>query len=251
MRKFGLIGHPLGHSLSQKLFADRYPQWDYHLYERDSVTDIASWATTEGIDGFNVTIPFKETIMEYLDEVESTARAIGAVNCVKVVRTPHHKPKLIGYNTDAPAFEETLALQLNGIAAQQALILGNGGAAKAVAHGLQHLNINHRFLTHSDIDRLKIHGGDLSSYDIIVNATPVGMFPDRAVSPLNIDNGRLQLPTGQWLCYDLIYNPDQTLLLQQAAAKGAKTCNGMAMLKRQAALSWEIWGCGDVDLLSC
>ena len=241
MKKYGLIGKTLSHSRSPQWFAEMFVRRgvadaEYRLYEMDSVVNLRRWADDDGISGFNVTIPFKEAVVPQLDELDPAARCIGAVNCVA-----RRGNRLVGYNTDAPAFAETLSPLLQPWH-REALVLGTGGAAKAVAYALQGMGIGCTMVSRSP----RLHAGAVSyaqavemapTHLIVVNATPVGMHPDTACSPWP-ENGVIG---PRHLCYDLIYNPSPTLFLQQAAEQGAATINGTAMLHRQAELSWELW----------
>lgn len=241
MKRYGLIGEKLSHSQSPQWFGEMFRREgitdaSYRLYEMDSVDNLRRWVFEDDILGFNVTIPYKETVMAHLDALDEAARAIGAVNCV--VR---QGDRLVGHNTDAPAFAETLAPLLR-LWHSQALVLGTGGAAKAVAYALRGMDINCTMVSRSPDS----HPGAVSytqaaamaaTHMLIVNATPVGMYPHTAQNPWP-DNGVLG---PRHLCYDLIYNPAPTLFLRLAAEQGAATINGTAMLHRQAVLSWELW----------
>lgn len=242
--KFGLIGKTLGHSYSQAWFEAMFAregiaEASYRLFPLDPLPDLHCWAAAQGLSGFNVTVPYKEAVLPQLDELDSTAAAIGAVNCVRVT-----DGRLIGNNTDAPAFRATIEPLLQPHHTQ-ALILGTGGAAKAVAYSLHQLGIRYTFVSrHPDEHPNAIGYGDFitvgqTTVDVplIINATPVGMFPHVAASPLP-DN----FPwSTRHLCYDLVYNPSPTLLMQQAKAKGATVMSGLEMLHRQAELSWHLW----------
>lgn len=242
--KFGLIGRTLGHSWSQRWFESMFLREniagaEYRLYEFPSLDDLRQWVADTRLQGFNVTIPYKESVIPYLDDLDDVARSIGAVNCVAV-----RQGRLIGHNTDSPAFRDTLRPLLRP-AHSSALILGTGGAAKAVAHALRGLGIDPVFVSRNP----ESHLGSISYSEavkllpqrlILVNATPVGMHPDAGITPWP-DCSHI---TSQHICYDLIYNPEKTRFLQDCAARGAQTVNGLAMLERQALLSWQIWtGC--------
>lgn len=237
MRHYALIGRTLTHSYSKQLFdAQHFADADYRLCAMPSVDGLRRWVEREGIDGFNVTNPYKQAVIPHLDALDAEARAIGAVNCVCV-----DGGRLIGHNTDAPAFRDTLERGKW----ETALILGTGGAARAVAHALGQMGIPYRFVSRTPERHPDAIGySQLSTFrfppsTLIVNATPVGTFPDVDRSPLNFSE--LQPPTSGFFVYDLVYNPSPTLLLRQAAAAGAATHDGLAMLHRQAALSWALW----------
>ncbi|MBP5527847.1 MAG: shikimate dehydrogenase [Bacteroidales bacterium] len=237
MRHYALIGYPLTHSLSKELFdRQHFADADYRLCPMPSLENLREWVAREHIDGFNVTSPHKQTLLPLLDDLSPEACAIGAVNCVRV-----EEGRLIGHNTDAPAFRDTLVRTKNF---RQALILGTGGAARAVAYALDQLGIPYLFVSrtpekHPDAigyEKLSTFNFQLST--LIVNATPVGTYPDINRSPLASDHW----PPTIGLVYDLVYNPSPSLLLQQASAADAAIQDGLAMLHRQAELSWEIWG---------
>lgn len=255
MRHYALIGNPLGHSWSQRLFEESVPagEADYSLCPMPSLDGLRHWVAENGICGFNVTSPYKEAILPLLDEVSPTAREIGAVNCVKVAGGRLH-----GYNTDAPAFRQTLetAIRQSNIADQadgtpqaieQSFILGTGGAARAVAYALRQMGIAHTFVSRRPEDREKrnetwrvIGYNELATCDlqstILINATPVGTWPNVDATPLP------HPPASSFtLVYDLIYNPSPTRLMKECAKRGAKATGGLAMLRLQAKLSRDIF----------
>ena len=243
MRHYALIGSTLTHSYSKQLFdAQHFADADYRLCPMPSVEGLREWVQREGIDGFNVTNPYKQAVIPLLDELTSEARAIGAVNCVCV-----NGNRLVGHNTDSPAFRDTLsslASRLSPFTA--AFILGTGGAAQAVAYALGQLGIPHTFVSR----RPELHPGSigythlssslLAPFTLLVNATPVGTDPDVDRSPLDLSPFASHL--SPFALYDLVYNPSPTLLMRQAAMAGATVCDGLAMLHRQAELSWNLWG---------
>ena len=247
MIQAGLIGTPLGHSASAAYFAQHHPDCCYRAHEMVSLEGLRQWVEEERLDGFNVTIPYKRAIIEHLDAVDDTARRIGAVNCVRVQRK-EGRTILTGYNTDYQAFAETLQPMLQPWH-RRALVLGTGGAAQAVGFALQKLGIDHTFVSRTPKAHPKAIGYDqLPSLllptnpstlqpTIIINATPVGMWPNTAASPMP----DIQGIGPQHLCYDLIYNPEKTRWLHEATQRGATTCNGTAMLHRQADFSLERW----------
>lgn len=244
MIALGLIGHPLGHSFSPRLFASLFEQdgiadGSYRLFDLTprqlTAYDLRQLVDSQRLSGFNVTVPYKEAVVTLLDTLDEMAARIGAVNTVKVERGI-----LKGYNTDAPAFADTLKPLLRPHH-RRALILGSGGAAKAAACALRELGVEYSLVSRTP------HGDNMIGYDeayrragqclLIVNATPVGMHPHDDLSPW----AEPQLLTPQHLCYDLVYNPSPTRFLREAAAMGATTIGGLAMLERQATLSWKIW----------
>lgn len=245
MRLFGIIGYPLGHSFSQKHFTEKFERegLDGHYYRKFELSDISQLpALVESepdLCGFNVTIPYKISILDYLDETEDTVAEIGAVNTVRVTRQSG-RPFLHGYNTDAPAFRESLIKNLASLP-ESALVLGTGGASRSVMHTLLDLNIRA-----VPVSRQPVRGG--YSYDelpgdviheagLIVNTTPVGMAPDVEAMP-PIDYSFLR--EGQ-LLFDLIYNPRVTAFLARGEEHGCQTVNGEEMFLIQAELAWGIW----------
>ena len=245
MRKYGLIGRKLGHSLSQELFeAQGFKDACYGLYEMETLDGLRQWVEEEHISGFNVTIPYKQEVIPLMDALDDTAAAIGAVNCVSV-----EEGRLVGHNTDAPAFQQTLEEWLTTLhSTPSAYILGTGGAAQAVAYALKQLGLEYLFVSrnperHENAVGYEYLRGEkpLENRDIlIVNATPVGMYPDVDATPIMLSSLHSLFST--LLVYDLIYNPSQTLLMRKAAACGAKVKNGLEMLRKQAEISWQIWG---------
>ena len=244
MKHYALIGRTLTHSYSKQLFdAQGFVDTDYRLQPLSSLKDLHEWVRHEGIDGFNVTKPYKQAIMPLLDELSPEARAIGAVNCVC-----NNRGRLIGHNTDAPAFRLTLEslLQSSIRTIKQSYILGTGGAARAVAYALKQTGIAYTFVSrhpglHSDaIGYDQLSTSHFSLPTLIVNATPVGTYPNVDHSPLDLSSFNFHL--SPFTLYDLVYNPSPSLLMRQAAAHGAITKDGLEMLHRQAELSWKLWG---------
>jgi len=245
MRLFGIIGYPLGHSYSQKHFTEKFeresiPDHTYRKFELSDIGQLPGLLDREpDLCGFNVTIPYKVKVIDYLDEIDPVASEIGAVNTVRVTRR-NGRPFLQGFNTDAPAFRESLLRNLMTLP-ETALVLGTGGAARSVMYTLIDLNI-----VPVMVSRRPLRGG--YSYDdlpgdviseagLIVNATPVGMAPDIDASP-PIDYSCLR--DGQML-FDLTYNPPVTAFLAEGEAHGCQTVNGEEMFLIQAGLAWNIW----------
>lgn len=235
IKRYALIGKHLEHSYSQRWFKNMFVQegisdCSYEMHEVPSLAGLRQWVYDNAICGFNVTVPYKKDILPLLDEIDDDATSIGAVNCVCV-----NGNRLIGHNTDAPAFAQTLSCHLKGRAA---LILGTGGAARAVAHALETLEIKNLSVSrHPSGTAIGYSEADSRrhEFDMLINATPVGMWPDVDSTPWPYGL------EGFGLVYDLVYNPSPTLLLRQAAAAGAATVDGLAMLHRQAELSWQLW----------
>jgi len=240
MRTFGLIGYPLTHSFSVSYFAEKFKREGitdciYKNFPIESIEEFSSLLKTETLSGLNVTIPYKESVIGYLDEMDKTAEAIGAVNCIKFT-----DGKLAGYNTDIFGFRESLKKYIGGTAVK-ALILGTGGSSKAVAFALGQLNIPYTFVSRRKIaEWLTYHdltAEIINEYKLVINTTPIGMFPNTESSP--------ELPyqylTANHYLYDLIYNPEETAFLHQGAIHGSHIKNGLEMLHLQAEKNWEIW----------
>jgi len=243
-QRYGLIGYPLLQSASAAYFAKKFEReglagYSYSLFPLLSVDEVRPLiAGTPGLQGFNVTIPFKQSIIPLLDKLDAAARDIGAVNTV-VVRNSGKAFELTGYNTDAEGFRKSLS---PGFSHTHALILGTGGSSKAVAYSLKKMGLEFLFVsrtkTADDIISYTDIGSDiLKRYTFIVNCTPAGMYycPETLPPfPVSLLNTRHEV-------YDLIYNPPMTKLLQMAAKTGAGTRNGRKMLEMQADLAFEIW----------
>lgn len=245
MKKYGLIGYPLKHSFSYRYFADKFSKEnivaEYNNYEISNVDLLPEIiANDTEVEGLNVTIPYKEDVIKYLDELDHTAQAIGAVNVIKVIRN-HDRIYLKGYNSDVIGFTNSIKPLLDKNIHQKALILGTGGAAKAVAYGLKQLGIDSKYVSRQDHKEF-LKYDDLSEkliseYKIIINATPIGTFPKDEHSP----DIPYQYLTSDHLLYDLVYNPPLTKFLLQGEEKGAKIKNGYEMLELQALAAWDIW----------
>ncbi|GAB4125540.1 MAG: shikimate dehydrogenase [Raineya sp.] len=236
----GLIGYPLSHSFSKKYFQEKFVKegienFNYELFPLSALTDFpALLAKHPNLRGLNVTIPYKEAIISYLDELHPAAQAIGAVNTILLQNN-----KKIGYNTDYIGFLQSLKNWLAGEKIRQALILGTGGASKAVQTALASLGIAFVLVSHSGKGKAyqDIDAPLMQSCQLIINTSPLGMYPQNETLP--------DIPY-HWLSnrhyvYDLVYNPPETLLLQKAKKQGAKTKNGLEMLYLQAEAAWKIW----------
>lgn len=246
--KVGLIGYPLGHSFSAgwfaRKFADTGEQGEYTPYPLPHAGDIGSFLSRHSdLAGFNVTIPYKRVIIDYLDEITPDAARIGAVNVVARSWTDGGV-RLVGYNTDWLGFRDSVAPLLSA-QTRRALVLGTGGAARAVSHALHSLGVDVTFVSRTpEKSELKpaISVGDIDAETVrthllIVNATPVGTFPDIGSAP----PFPYELLSPRHICHDLVYNPGVTEFMRLAAARGASVKNGLHMLTRQAELSYEIW----------
>jgi len=247
MKTFGLIGYRLGYSFSQNFFSAKFSKenlsdHEYLNFELDSIDKFPGiFETPKNICGLNCTIPYKQQIMPFLDEIDSEAAQIGAVNTVKIT-WPEGKRHLKGYNSDLYGFENSLRPMLEE-KHKKALILGTGGASKAIKYLFNKLGIE--YLSASIEDQLfeneirynQITEELMKEYLIIVHATPIGTFP-------KVDNCPdipYQAITSDHVLFDLVYNPEETLFLKRGKAQGAKTKNGLEMLHLQAIRSWEIW----------
>jgi len=242
MRTFGLIGFPLTHSFSQKYFSEKFKKEnisdaEFKNFPLENINDFPRLlASNPTLCGLSVTIPHKQSMMRILIEMDTVARETGAVNCIKVSET------LTGFNTDVFGFEKSL-LPLLKNHHTKALILGTGGAAKAVEYVLKKSGIEYLFISRSQ----KPEAGNcsyndldneiISSHPLIINTTPLGMFPDADSYP-RIPYEHL---TEKHLLYDLVYNPQETLFLKKGKEKGAQVKNGLEMLQLQADKAWEIW----------
>jgi shikimate dehydrogenase len=244
MRQFGLIGYPLTHSFSQKFFTEKFEKEKladcrYDTFSIPSVDELPNvLKNNPDLRGLNVTIPYKENVLSYLDEKTPLVRKIKACNCIKIANG-----KLTGYNTDAPAFEQSLKEKLQPHHTK-ALILGTGGAAKAVEYSLRQLNITYKYVSRKPSAKSfsyeQLTEPLMQEYTLIINTTPLGMHPNIVEAP--------QIPyhalTSKHYLFDLIYNPAKTLFLQKGEQQGAAIKNGHEMLVLQAEESWRIWNDG-------
>lgn len=245
MQKYGLIGYPLGHSFSKNYFNQKFESEKIDAeYVNFPIPDIKDFKNVlkenPNLYGLNVTLPYKTQVMQYLDEIDDDAKQIGAVNVIKFTKGLFGKIKLKGYNTDVIGFKRSIEPLLID-EHKKALILGTGGASKAVAHGLKQLGVETTFVSRRPADWM-ITYADLTpalinEYKVIVNTTPVGMFPNINECP-DIPYNSL---TSSHLLYDLLYNPDETLFMKKGKEKGATVKNGLEMLLLQAFAGWEIW----------
>lgn len=248
MDTYGLIGFPLKHSFSAKFFAEKFLREgidaEYLNFEIEDIHEIRRVILFhQHMKGLNVTIPYKEKVLPFLHDISPEAEKIGAVNAIKVDRKPGdmYFYRLTGYNTDYIGFRDSLSPLLNPAVHRKALILGTGGASKAVAQALQDLNIDWQYVSRTPQgNRLTydmLTPEIMSTHQLIVNASPVGTFPHSDACP----DIPYQLLTADHLLYDLVYNPEETLFLKKGKAQGTVTKNGREMLEIQAAAAWEIW----------
>lgn len=243
--EYGLIGYPLGHSFSKDFFNQKFVSEHINAeYINFELPDIGflmeAISEHPHLHGLNVTIPYKEQVLPYLDDIDDDAKEIGAVNVIKFKHDHNGDLILKGYNSDVVGFMDSIKPLLNE-KDKCALILGTGGAAKAIAHGLKKLGLKAMYvsrtpkegvLTYDDID-----ADILKEYTVIVNTTPLGMYPKID----NCPNIPYELLTSSHLCYDLLYNPDETLFMKKANEQGARVKNGLEMLLLQAFTAWNIW----------
>lgn len=243
MRKFGLIGFPLSHSFSKKYFSEKFEKEGIHNCQFDlhEIPDISDFEKVleenPELEGMSVTIPYKQDVMKFLDELDSACKLIGAVNCIQI-RNGYRK----GFNTDYIGFKKSLQTWL-GTEIPKALVLGTGGASKAVRVALRDLGVDFLSVSRSPRDNqitysdLKSNPAFLQRFPLIINTTPLGTFPktdempDIPVEMLNKSNR----------VYDLVYNPSETTLMKACLERGGKVKNGMDMLVLQAEAAWTIW----------
>jgi shikimate dehydrogenase len=241
MKQFGLIGYPLGHSFSKKYFEEKFVTQNlqgcsFELFPIEKVEDFTEIiSNNKNLQGLAVTIPHKETVMPLLTEISDAAKVIGAVNCIKIT-----DGKTIGYNTDVIGFEKSL-LPLLQQHHTKALVLGTGGASKAVQYVLKKLTIPFLLVSRNKSDDTityeNISAEIMQTHTLIINTTPLGMTPN--------EEGFVDIPyrllTSKHLMYDLIYKPEKTLFLQKGEAQGCTIKNGFEMLILQAEANWGIW----------
>ncbi len=276
---FGLIGYPLSHSFSKKYFTEKFEKenikdCEYNLYPIEHINQLPQLiADNPAIEGLNVTIPYKISVIPFLDELDETAKAVGAVNCIKIKKAPNnllkgeelHKTShsqndlhldspsirdgrgghlLIGYNTDVYGFRQSIKPFLE-TQHERALILGTGGASNAVSYVLKEIGIDCYFASRSKNSNSgkntflyeELNENMINAFKLIVNACPLGMFPNVNSAP--------EIPynfiSSSHLLYDLVYNPAETEFLKRGKLQGASTVNGLSMLHQQAEEAWRIW----------
>ncbi|MFQ3297534.1 MAG: shikimate dehydrogenase [Polaribacter sp.] len=240
---FGLLGKNISYSFSRGYFAEKFELLglNKHEYKNFDIQDIAGFSSIikdeTCLKGINVTIPYKEEVMQYLDIIDDTAKAIGAVNTIKFTK----RGNLKGYNTDVVGFENSISPYFKSHH-KFALILGTGGASKAIAYALKKNKIQYKFVSRKPSGKEEISYNDvtnevLNKYHIIVNCTPIGTSPDIHVSP----NIPYQFLSEKHLLFDLIYNPEISAFLAKGKQQGASIKNGFEMLEMQAEESWRIW----------
>ena len=245
MDTYGIIGYPLKHSFSRKFFTEKFEKEKIDAeYLNFEISDISLFPEIVNnyptLKGFNVTIPYKEKIIPYLTKLDPGTKKIGAVNVIKVVHSDGDI-KLIGHNSDIIGFQNSIESLINKKIHHKALILGTGGASKAVQGGLYNLGIEWLYVSRTpkedQISYKAINQNILDEYTIIINASPLGTFPDIENAP----DIPYQLLTPKHLLYDLVYNPAETKFLRLGKEKGAIIKNGAKMLELQAIAAWKIW----------
>lgn len=245
MDKYGLIGYPLGHSFSISYFNQRFQDEGIDaVYENYEIPNIDALPEVLGsnpeLKGLNVTIPYKEKVIPFLDSIAPEARAIGAVNVIRVTHRGN-KTELKGYNSDVIGFTKSIEPMLDKKWHQKALILGTGGASKAIDYGLRSLGLETVFVSRYErpntIQYQSVTPEVVKEYNVIVNCTPLGMYPKTEVCP----DLPYEAMDSHTILYDLIYNPDETLFMKRGAEYGANVKNGLEMLLLQAFASWEFW----------
>lgn len=248
METYGLIGFPLKHSFSAKFFTEKFRneqlEAEYLNFEIKDIQEIHHIILlNQQLKGLNITIPYKERVIPFLDNISEEAKKIGAVNVIQIERRPGDKCyfRLTGYNTDYLGFRQSISPLLNTAFHRKALILGTGGASKAVAQAFTDMQVSWHYVSRTPgVNRFTyddLTPSIIAEHTIIVNASPVGTFPEINYCP-HIPYSFL---TPRHLLYDLIYNPEETLFLQKGKKQGAITKNGREMLELQALAAWEIW----------
>ncbi|MDH7447029.1 shikimate dehydrogenase family protein [Aquimarina sp. 2201CG14-23] len=240
MNIYGLLGKDIGYSFSRNYFSDKFKKenldYQYQNFDLKKIEELTDVIKNPNIKGMNVTIPYKEEVIAYLDNLDPIAKEIGAVNVVKFERNGNLK----GYNSDHYGFSESLKPLLNENT-KKALILGTGGASKAIAYSLKKLHIDYSFVSRNpdfqELSYLDLDEDIIRDFKLIINCTPLGTHPNTDRHP---DIPYEYLGENHVL-YDLIYNPEETTFMKKGKKKGATTSNGLNMLIQQAEKSWEIW----------
>ena len=245
MDKYGLIGFPLGHSFSisyfNQKFADEGIDAEYVNFEIPNIDELQEILDMNpDLRGLNVTIPYKEKVIPFLDSISPEAQAIGAVNVIRVTHEGRNV-KLKGFNSDVIGFTQSIEPMIDKKWHQKALVLGTGGASKAISYGLKSLGIEpvyvSRYQRPGTIQYEQITAEVVKEYNVIVNCTPLGMYPHVEECPLL----PYEAMDAHTILYDLIYNPDETLFMKKGRERGADVKNGLEMLLLQAFASWEMW----------
>ncbi|MEM8506353.1 MAG: shikimate dehydrogenase [Bacteroidota bacterium] len=239
-KRYGLVGRNIAYSFSKGYFSKKFKDlglkgYSYENFDLRSISEFGNVIRQNNLHGLNVTIPYKQEILPFLDHLEEEAKAIGAVNTIKFVNN-----KLVGYNTDAHGFQQSL-IPLLGKPHTKALILGTGGASKAVAFVLHRLNIDLTYVSRSpkegQLHYTQLRPEHLEAYKLIINCSPVGTYPKVHEKP----DIPYAFVSKAHILYDLIYNPEETAFLTEGKNRGATIQNGWFMLQLQAEKAWEIW----------
>jgi shikimate dehydrogenase len=249
MRRFGLIGFPLGHSFSKKYFSEKFSREKiedclYENYPIASVDELPRLVSSEGVLGLNVTIPYKSQVLKFLSYIDPEASEIGAVNVIKIKRD-EGQTRMLGFNSDITGIFDTLQ-PYSEIIPRTSLVLGSGGSSKAVCHVLGKLGFSFKVVSRQAVQGC-ISYKDLThdllqKTSIIVNTTPLGMFPDiSSKPPVNYD-----LLNKRHVLFDLVYNPEITSFLREGKERGCTILTGLTMLYSQAERSWQIWNDPDI-----
>jgi shikimate dehydrogenase len=245
MRKFGLIGNPLGHSFSRKYFTEKFRRENisdcsYDNYPLASITELPGLLSSDPLlEGLNVTVPFKTEVLKYLDKIDPEANQVGAVNVLKI-RRKGTGAMISGFNSDIFGIHENLKPVLSQ-KIQNAIVLGTGGSSRAVCHVLNKINVRYTLISRSLKPGCLTYTGLsselLGKTQLIVNTTPLGMFPDIDGKP----DIRYDLLNEKHVLFDLVYNPEMTAFLKEGKVRGCTVITGLKMLYAQAERSWEVW----------
>jgi shikimate dehydrogenase len=245
MDRYGIIGFPLGHSFSRGYFNEKFAgekiDAEYVNFEIPRIEDVVDVVRNNpNLKGMNVTIPYKEQVIPFLDEIDDDAKQIGAINVIKVTHNAKGAAKLTGYNSDIIGFSRSIEPLLKDYHAR-ALILGTGGASKAIYHGLKNLGVKGVFVSRTPKPNAftydQLTQEIMDEHTVIVNCTPVGMYPKEDACP----DIPYHMLSKRHLLYDCVYNPAETLFMRKGKENGAVTKNGLEMLLLQAIAAWEIW----------
>ncbi|ABG57300.1 shikimate dehydrogenase family protein [Cytophaga hutchinsonii] len=243
MKTYGLIGFRLSHSFSKKYFTEKFLKEGiedcvYENFQLDTVKEFSALLRTDAnLKGFNVTIPYKEEIIPFLNDLDAAAKEIGAVNVIKI----QEDGTLIGYNSDYYGFKTSLETFIPKEVSHKALVLGTGGAAKAVVTALNHLGIPYQYVSRNksaqSLSYEELDQNVMQEYTLVVNTSPLGMYPEVDSFPAI----PYEFLDSRHYLYDLVYNPEETLFMKKGIARGAHVMNGLPMLIGQAEKAWEIW----------
>jgi len=249
MRKFGLIGYPLGHSFSRKYFTGKFSRdhienCSYENYPLTNIGQLPDLIKDTDLEGLNVTIPYKSAVIKYIDKADPESEAIGAVNVIKIHRR-NNKTELLGFNSDIMGIRDTIVpVMIRGI--KNALVLGTGGSSKAVCFVLKSLSVPYTLISRekkpSGLTYSNITPDLIRTSRLIINTTPLGMFPDVNSKP----DLRYEFLGREHILFDLVYNPEMTAFLKAGQERGCTVLSGLKMLYSQAERSWEIWNNDDL-----